>query len=98
MIFFCSHPYMKMFLFFSAFRSLYFRELTIFIKLGPKKKKVSLFIIPKGIKIVNWLYLNILLFLPLSRYLLLLDFGVFFYSFLIHKYVPESFVAGRYLA
>lgn len=84
MIFFCSHPYMKMFLFFSAFRSLYFRELTIFIKLGPKKKKVSLFIIPKGIKIVNWLYLNILLFLPLSRYLLLLDFGVFF--------IPSSYI------
>lgn len=56
------------FLFFSAFRSLYFRELTIFIKRRvEEEKKVSLFIIPKGIKIVNWLYLNILLFLfPLS--------------------------------
>lgn len=55
-------------MFFSAFRSLYFRELTIFIKRRvEEEKKVSLFIIPKGIKIVNWLYLNILLFLfPLS--------------------------------
>jgi len=71
-LFFCWHPYMKMFFVFLGFSFTLFPRINDIHKtLRPKKKKVSLFIIPKGIKIVNWLYLNILLFFPLSCYLLL---------------------------